>query len=123
MRRRVATLLLSVLLAPAGLRIMAQFEDTEAMRCAIACGHTVAALPGAACCPMADAPNAGPAFKTCSPGKGSALAPPAPGQPLLLAALVRLLPPDTARPNDLAATREPLSAAPRPVDHVPLVLG
>ena len=93
------------------------------MRCAIACGHAAAALEGAACCPMADAPDAGPVFKTCSPGNGSVLTALAPGQPLLLASLVRLLPPHSARPLDGAATAGPRSAPPRPLDHVPLVLG
>ena len=122
MRRFCAALLLTVLAAAAGLRLSAAAADTEAMRCAIACGHAAAAVNGAACCPMSNAPGAGPTFKACSP-EGAAVTPIVSGQPLLLTGIVRFLPPDSSGLFDGGATAEPTSASPRPVDHVPLLLG
>lgn len=122
MRRFCAALLLTVLAAAAGLRLGAAAADTEAMRCAIACGHAAAAVNGAACCPMSNAPGAGPSFKACLPER-AALAPIVSGQSLLLTGIVRILRPDSSCLFDGVATAAPISASPRPVDHVPLLLG
>jgi hypothetical protein len=123
MRRCSAVLLLLVLAAVAGLRLSASATDTEAMRCAIACGHAAGAVNGAACCPMANAPGAGPMFKACAPEGGSAMTPLASGQLLFLASAVRLVPPDSVRDLNAPAASGTLVSTPRPVDHVPLLLG
>jgi hypothetical protein len=123
MRRPLATLLLTAIAVLTGMRLAVAVQDTEAMRCAIACGHAASATKGASCCPMADAPGAGPSFKTCSRGEGVALVPLASGQPALLAMAPYLTAPTGHRFPGLAVVAGPRSSMPRPPEHVPLVFG
>lgn len=121
--RRLSGLLgLLLFLAPVGLRLAAAADDSAALRCAIACGHAMGAMRGAACCPMSDAPDAGPAFKSCSRGADVATAPLAFG-PVLLAAIGRLPAPDGSRPLARGANAAPRSAFLRAPDKVPLRVG
>ncbi len=120
MQRPMAILVLAAVALLTGLRLAMEVQDTEAMRCAIACGHAASAMKGASCCPMADAPGSGLSFKTCSQGDGLALVPLATGQPALLAMASHLTAPTKHRLLDPAPTAEPLSSTPRPPDHVPL---
>jgi hypothetical protein len=123
MRSPLAILLLTALAVLAGLRLAAAVQDTEAMRCAIACGHAASAMKGASCCPMAAAPGAGPSLKTCSRSDGLALIPLALGQPALLAMASRLTLPTAHRFLDPAPDARPRSSTPLPPDHVPLLFG
>jgi hypothetical protein len=123
MRRSLATLLLTALAVLAGLRLAAAVQDTEAMRCAIACGHAASAMKGASCCPMADAPGAGLSFKTCSRGDGLAPISLASGQLAVLCAAARLTAPPAQRFFDPACDAKPRSSTPRAPDHVPLLFG
>jgi len=122
MDRPLATLLLAALAALAGLRLAVAVQDTEAMRCAIACGHAASATKGAACCPMSAAPEAGPSFKACAPG-GLALLPLAAPQPAVLAAAGPLALPTPDRLFDCVPDSRLRFAPPRPLDHVPLLFG
>lgn len=122
MRRPLAFLLLTAIAALAGLRLAAAVQDTEAMRCAIACGHAASAVKGAACCPMAGAKGGGLAFKACGRG-GLALMPLAPVQPAVLASAAPLEEPRSSLYLDPASDSGARSRTPRPLDHVPLLLG
>ena len=94
MQRPVAALVLAAVSMLAGLRLAVAAQDTEAMRCAIACGHAAPAAKGAACCPMS---GSGPSFRACAGGDGLALIPLATGQPALLAATAPLTAPAIQR--------------------------
>jgi hypothetical protein len=113
---------LLLFLAPVGLRLATAADDAAAMRCAMACGHAMGASKGGACCPMSGAPDAGPAFKSCSRGADVATAPLAFG-PMLLAVIGRLPVPDGTRPLVLAASAARRSAFLRAPDKVPLRVG
>ena len=121
MRCRVAVLLLTVLLAPAGLRLCAAFEDTEAQRCAIACGHAAVAA-GASCCPMSGAAGGDLAFQSCARGNGAG-APLTAGQAMLLisAAATPRLDADDRVHSGASPRLHP--AFSRGLDHVPLLRG
>ncbi len=123
MRRPLATLLLAALASLAGLRLAAAAQDSEAMRCAIVCGHSDIATTGASCCPMAEAPGADPSFKTCARSDGLALIPLAPGQPALLIAVASLIAPQVHRLLDPESEVGRIGPDPRPLDHVPLLFG
>ncbi len=123
MRRRPTILLLTVLLAPAGLRLSAGGGASEIERCAIACGHAVGVPKGAACCPTGNAPDTGPALKSCPRGGEGGLAPLPAGQPLLLVALERLAAPDRFARLDFSRDTRPRSAFLPPQDKVPLLAG
>jgi len=118
MQRPIAALALAVIALLAGLRLAAAVQDTEAMRCAIACGH--APVKGAACCPMSA--DQGPSFKTCGAG-GLALLPLAAPPPAVLSAAAPLSPPAPDRLIRPASGSGPRFAPPRPLDHVPLLFG
>lgn len=105
-----------------GLRLAAATDGTAAMRCAIACGHAIGAVKGAVCCPMSEAPDAGPVFKSCSRGADLAPSPLAPG-PMLLAAAGRLAAPDRSTALDAPRHPAPRSAFLRAPDKVPLLVG
>ena len=122
MQRPTAILVLAAVAVLMGLRLAAAAQDTEAMRCAIACGHAASATKGAACCPMS-APGSGPSFKTCAAGDGLALIPLAPGQPALLSASNSLNARQTHRLVPPVSHRAPAFPDPRPLDHVPLLFG
>jgi hypothetical protein len=121
-RRLSGILGVLLFLAPVGLRLATASADSAAMRCAIACGHAMGAMKGAACCPMSDAPDAGPVFKTCSRGADAAVAPLAPA-PMLAAVGERLRAPGGSRPFELAASPAARPAFLRPADKVPLLAG
>ncbi len=123
MRRRASILLLSVLTAMAGLRLSAAAVDAEAMRCAIACGHSGEVEKGAACCPMGHGADDGPAFKTCPGGEGSVLVPFSPGQTILTASAGRLDASPESSPLELLPGSEPRSAFARAPEKVPLPRG
>jgi len=120
MRRQSAVLLLAVLAVAAGLRLSAVALDTEAMRCAIACGHALGGA-GAVCCPMGRRADEGPTLMTCSHPDGAPL-PTAAAQPLLLSTECRLASPVTGGSLDLGPAAASRLAPPRPHDHVPLLL-
>ena len=122
MRRLYGICGLIFFLAPVGLRLAAAADDSAAMRCAIACGHAMGEMKGAACCPMSDAPDAGPVFKTCSRGTEAAIAPLASG-PMLLAVIRGLPTPDAVHPLDALETLAPRAAFLRAPDKVPLLAG
>jgi hypothetical protein len=122
MRRQSAVLLLAVLAVVAGLRLSAVAVDTEAMRCAIACGHSGEMMTGAACCPISKTAGAGPVLETCSRSGDSAVAPLAPG-PILLGFSERLPEPDVSRPNDSIVIGTVRAAFLRAPEKVPLLLG
>ena len=122
MRRQSAVVLLSVLAVMAGLRLSTVVADTEAMRCAIACGHATGMMNGATCCPISKTAGAGPVIKTCSRGGDSAVAPLAPGR-ILLPFSERLPEPDVSRPNDSTVSNALCSAFLRTPEKVPLLLG
>jgi len=105
-----------------GVRLATATIDSAALRCAIACGHALGATKGAACCPMSDAPDAGPVFKTCSRGADAAISPPAPG-PMLLAVSGRLPAPHGSRAFDPAQGTAERSAFLHVPDKVPLLVG
>jgi hypothetical protein len=120
-KRPISTLLLVALTALPGLRLAVAVQDTEAMRCAIACGHAAGQM-GASCCPIGGFGETGPSFKTCSPGDSFALTSVA-SQPAVLAAVGRLT---AAQPHRLLhpeSNAAPRAATSRPLDHVPLLLG
>lgn len=121
MQRPIAAFVLAAVSLLAGLRIAVAAQDTEAMRCAIACGHAAAATKGAACCPMSSAPGSGPSFKTCAGGDGLAVIPLATGQPALLAAAAPLTAPAARHILDATPDSGPRFVPPRPLDHVPLL--
>lgn len=123
MQRPIAAFVLAAVSLLAGLRLAVAVQDTEAMRCAIACGHTASAGKGAVCCPMSAAPGSGPSFKTCAGGDGLALIPLATGQPALIATAAPLTAPAVHRFLDAAPDAGPRFAPPRPLDHVPLLFG
>ena len=118
MQRPIAALALVVLALLTGLRLAAAVQDTEAMRCAIACGH--APVKGAVCCPMSA--DQGPSFKTCGTG-GLALLPLAAPQPAVLSAAALLTPPAPHRFLRPGTDSGPRFAPPRSLDHVPLLFG
>ena len=122
MRRLSGLFGLLLFLAPVGLRLAAAADDAAAMRCAMACGHAMGATKGAACCPMSDAPDAGPAFKSCSRGADVATAPLASG-PVLLAVIGRLPAPDGSRLLARGANAAARSVFLRVPDKVPLRVG
>jgi hypothetical protein len=122
MRRKAAVAALAVLLAPVALRLAAAADDAAARRCAIACGHAIGAMAGAACCPMADAPGEGPVLKNCSRGADSVAAPLAPG-PMLLWRGVRLAVPDGVQTHFSAGNAAVHSAFLRVPEKVPLLAG
>jgi hypothetical protein len=119
MQRRIAAFVLAAVSLLAGLRLAVAAQDSEAMRCAIACGHAASPDKGAACCPMA---GAGPSFKACAQGN-AALAPLAAPQPAVLAAGAPLAAPAFSLTRDLDGESRPRFAPPRPLDHVPLLFG
>ena len=119
MQRPIAAFVLAAVSLLAGLRLAAAAQDSEAMRCAIACGHAASPDKGAACCPMS---AAGPSFKACAPGD-AALAPLTAPQPAVLAAAAPLAAPASTRAVDLDGEFRPRFAPPRALDHVPLLLG
>ena len=122
MRRQSAALLLALLAVVAGLRLSVVVTDTEAMRCAIACGHALGMTKGTACCPMAETPDSGPVLRTCLRGGDSAVAPPAP-KPILLSFSERLPEPDGSCPHDFVVSATVRSAFLRVPEKVPLLLG
>ena len=119
MQRPVAAFVLVAVSMLAGLRLAVAAQDTEAMRCAIACGHAAPAGKGAACCPMS---GSGPSFKACA-GGGLALIPLAPGQPALIATTAPLTEPPMRRFFDALPGAGPRLPPARPLDHVPLLFG
>lgn len=122
MRRLSGICGLLLFLAPVGLRLATASADSAALRCAIACGHAMGTMKGAACCPMSDAPDAGPVFKACSHGADAAVAPPAPA-PMLVAVGECLRVPRGSRPLELTASPAARPAFLRPADKVPLLSG
>ncbi|HWZ86464.1 MAG TPA: hypothetical protein VN032_09705 [Thermoanaerobaculia bacterium] len=122
MRRLSGLFGLILFLAPMALALATAADESAAMRCAIACGHAMGATKGAACCPMSDAPDAGPVLKTCSRGADAAIAPLSFG-PVLLAVSGRLPAPDGSRPLDTMETPAPRSAFLRAAEKVPLLAG
>jgi hypothetical protein len=123
MRRRCAVLLLAILGSVACVRLSAAAIDTEAMRCAIACGHAGAVKDGAACCPMGHGADGGPAFKTCPGGEGSVLVPFFPGQTIPTASAGRIDVSSGSRPVEPLRPAGPRSAFARAPEKVPLLLG
>ena len=119
MQRPTATLVLAAVAVLMGLRLAAAVQDTEAMRCAIACGHAASATKGAACCPMS---GAGPSFKACAPGDLALLPVTAP-QPAVIGSAAPLKAPASRRSFDPAPDSGLRFAPPRPLDHVPLLIG
>jgi hypothetical protein len=123
-RRLACGLAAFLLIAPAGLRLAAPADaESEALRCAIACGHAAGAVAaGAACCPMNGAgATTAPAMASCpereTPGAIVLLPTPL----AILAAASRPLAPAgdsllTASP--LAAPRDGIARAP---EHVPIL--
>jgi hypothetical protein len=112
---------LILFLAPLGLRLATAAEDTEAMRCAIACGHAAGTTNGASCCPMPDAGGSGPLWKTCVPGGDAAIAPVP--MPFLIAFVGRLPVPTESRPLPDGARAAARPAFERAPEKVPLLLG
>ena len=119
MQRQIAAFVLAAVSLLAGLRLTVAARDSEAMRCAIACGHAAAAQKGAACCPMS---AAGPSFKACASGD-AALVRVTAAQPAVLAAAAPLATPASTRASDLDVESRLRFAPPRPLDHVPLLFG
>ena len=119
MQRPIAAFVLAAVSVLAGLRLAVAAQDSEAMRCAIACGHATSPDKGAACCPMS---AAGPSLKACASGN-AALAPLTAAQPAVLASAAPLAAPASDRTADLDGESRPRSAPPRPLDHVPLLFG
>jgi hypothetical protein len=119
-RRRSAILLLAVLAALAGLRLSAAAADSEALRCAVACGH--AATLGAACCPMSDAAGKEAAMAACPRSDPQSAAPTMPAPLAIPTALHRLAAPLGASALASIASVAPRSPSTRPPDHVPLLL-
>jgi hypothetical protein len=113
---------LILFLAPVALALATAADESAALRCAIACGHAMGAMNGAACCPMSDAPDAGPVLKTCSRGADAAIAPLAAG-PMALAVSGRLPAPDASRSLDSFETAAPRPAFLRAPEKVPLLAG
>ena len=122
MQRPTAILVLAAVAVLTGLRLAAAVQDTEAMRCAIACGHAAGMMNGAACCPMSGAPESSPVFKRCSRPAEAAIAPLAPA-PALLAPGRRLPAPDRSHPFDWSASAAGRSAFLDVPDKVPLLVG
>ena len=115
MRRAAAWLLAAALAGPAVLALAVPGVDSDAVRCAIKCGHAV--RPGAVCCPT----DGGAAWKTCGPDDS---VPPgfSPAAPGVLTLAHRLVPPsETSR---IAPENPPraLPAFDALLDHVPLAL-
>ena len=123
MQRPIAAFVLAAVSLLAGLRLAVAAQDTEAMRCAIACGHAASATKGAVCCPMSSAPGSGPSFKTCAGGDGLALVPLATGQPALLASAASLIAPAVHELLDASPDARVRFAPTSPLDHVPLLFG
>ena len=89
--------------------------DSDAVRCAIKCGHPV--RPGAVCCPL----DAAGSWKTC--GSDDSLLPGfSPAAPGVLTAAFRLAPPSLTSGVAPESTPPPLPAFDALLDHVPLAL-
>jgi hypothetical protein len=119
-RRLVGVLSAVILLAPAGLRLAASDADSEALRCAIACGH--AATPGAACCPLSGAAGKDAAMAACPRSDPQSAAPTPPAQPAIAAAMHRLAAPLGGSALASLFSVTPRGPSARPPDHVPLLL-
>ena len=119
MQRPIAAFVLAAVSLLAGLRLTVAAQDSEAMRCAIACGHAASSDKG---CRVLPHVGRGPSFKACASGN-AALAPLAAPQPAVLAAAAPLAAPASERASDFEAGSRPRFAPPRPLDHVPLLFG
>lgn len=124
-RRLACGLAAFLLIAPAGLRLAAPADaESEALRCAIACGHAAGAVAaGAACCPMNGAGSAtkSAAMASCpereTPGAIVLLPTPL----AILAAASQPLAPagdSLLSASPLAAPRDGIARAP---EHVPIL--
>jgi len=113
--RRAAWLPAAALAGPAVLAFAVPGVDSDAVRCAIKCGHAVRA--GAVCCPM----DGGPAWKTCRPDDSlpPGFSPAAPG---VLTITFRLVPPAGTSRIAAEAPLRPVPAFDALLDHVPLAL-
>jgi hypothetical protein len=120
MRRRAAALLLSALLAPAGLRVAAGAARSGAQYCPLKCPHDGAAMAGADCCPIGEDGGNDCSLRRCSRDQAPAVVPLGPGQPALLIPIARLTPPEGTRSIETAPRVLPRSASLRLPDHVPL---
>jgi hypothetical protein len=120
-RRQSAVLLLAVLAVVAGLRLSTIASDTEAMRCAIACGHAAGVMNGAVCCPITKTSGAGPVLETCSRSGADSVVPLASG-PVLLVFVDRLPVPHVFRPNESVVRATVRSAFLGAPEKVPLLL-
>jgi hypothetical protein len=114
-RRTAAWLLAAALAGPAVLALAVPGVDSDAVRCAMKCGHAVRA--GAVCCPI----DAGAAWKTCRPDDSlpPAFSPAAPG---VLTLTFRLAAPAGYSAFAAECVPSALSAHEAPPDPVPLAL-
>ena len=125
-RRLACGLAAFLLIAPAGLRLAAPADaESEALRCAIACGHAAGAVAaGAACCPM----NGAGAGATKTAAMASCPERETPGAIVLLATPLAILA-AASQPlapagdfllsaSPLAAPRDGIARAP---EHVPIL--
>lgn len=119
-RRFAGVLAAVILLAPAGLKLAASGAGSEALRCAIACGH--AATPGAACCPLSGAAGKGAALASCPRSDPPSVGPSLLAQPGLIATVYRLAVPERGSIFEGGSAAAPRSPSPHPPDHVPLLL-
>jgi hypothetical protein len=119
-RRFACVLVVLLWLTPAGLRLALSDADSEALRCAIACGH--AAKAGAACCPMAGAAPREAAMAACPSGDAQSVAPSLSAQPAVPAAVHRLIAPEGGFGLAWSPQADPGDPASRTPDHVPLLL-
>jgi hypothetical protein len=112
-RRAAAWLLAAALAGPAVLALAVPGVDSDAVRCAMKCGHAVRA--GAVCCPI----DAGAAWKTCRPDDSllSGFAPAALG---VLTQTFRLAAPAGYSAFVAEWAPSPRSALEAPPDPVPL---
>ena len=124
MRHRAAALLLAALFVPASLRLAAAATAAEAggAHCPLRCAHHGDAMAGGDCCPLAEASRTGCSLSKCSGEETPLVAPPLPGQPLILASIFRLTPPAPDRSPADSPIPQPGGETPLPPDHVPLLL-
>jgi len=125
MRRVSGLCALVLLLAPLAISVATAAADSEAMRCAIACGHAatdVGADGRPACCPMAGAKSAGAALAACPRSDPQGLAPRMALPPLVLAEAPRLEAPSPGSLPEIPRASVSPATFPRPIDHVPLLL-
>lgn len=120
MRRFAGVLAVLVLLAPAGLRLAVSDAESEALRCAIACGHPAKA--GAACCPMSGLASKAAAMAACPMGDAQSVAPSLPAQPARFASVYRLAPPEGSSWLSSPSPAMPGDPPVRPLDHIPLLV-